>query len=114
MGGGLGLHPRYGCWNITPVAECNMWFDSDAGRTVLGSGILLTLVSLDVTNPNKGVVLTDEAPQVTFESFCSGVLAADLSNSLASWRYMWTHGAEPAIHARQYLAVQLANAARAA
>jgi inosine-uridine nucleoside N-ribohydrolase len=38
MGGVLGLHPRYGCWNIAPVAECNRWFDSDAGRTVLGSG----------------------------------------------------------------------------
>jgi hypothetical protein len=72
------------------------------------------MVSLDVTHPNKGGVLTDEARQVTFESFSSSVLAADLSNNLASWRNMWADGAELAIHARQYLAVQLSNAASAA
>ena len=114
MGGDLGLDPRYGCTNTRPVAECEMWFDPAARRTALGSGIPLTMVSLDVTDRNKSVVLTDEAPQVTFESFSPSVPAADLSNSLASWRNMWTDGGELAIHARQHLAVQPANAARAA
>ncbi|WP_405148804.1 nucleoside hydrolase [Sphaerisporangium sp. NBC_01403] len=59
MGGALGLDQQYGRGNITPVAECNMWFDPHAADIVFGSGVDLTMVSLDVTNPNKGVVLTD-------------------------------------------------------
>jgi inosine-uridine nucleoside N-ribohydrolase len=60
MGGALGLDPTYGRGNITPVAECNMWFDPQAAHIVLSSGIDLTMVSLDVTNPNMGVVLTED------------------------------------------------------
>jgi len=59
MGGGLGLDPRYGRGNITPVAECNIWFDPQAADIVFRSGIDLTMVSLDVTNPAMGVVLPE-------------------------------------------------------
>ncbi len=60
MGGALGRDPTYGRGNITPVAECNIWNDPEAARQVLRSGIDLTMVSLDVTNPGTGLVLTDE------------------------------------------------------
>lgn len=60
MGGALGLDPQFGRGNVTPVAECNMWFDPHAADLVFRSGIDLTMVSLDVTNPNKGVLLTDD------------------------------------------------------
>lgn len=60
MGGALGLEPTYGRGNITPVAECNMWFDSEAADIVFQSGIPLTMVGLDVTNPAKDTVLYDD------------------------------------------------------
>ncbi|MBX3031726.1 MAG: nucleoside hydrolase [Chloroflexi bacterium] len=60
MGGALGLDATYGRGNITPVAECNIWNDPEAARLVFRSGIDLTMVSLDVTNPATGLVLTDE------------------------------------------------------
>ncbi len=61
MGGALGLDSRYGRGNITPVAECNIWFDPQAADIVFRSGIDLTMVSLDVTNPSTGMVLTEAA-----------------------------------------------------
>jgi purine nucleosidase len=61
MGGALGLDPRYGRGNITPVAECNIWFDPQAADIVFRSGIDLTMVSLDVTNPSTGMVLPEAA-----------------------------------------------------
>lgn len=57
MGGALGLEPTYGRGNITPVAECNIWFDPLASDIIFRSGIDLTMVSLDVTNPATGLVL---------------------------------------------------------
>ncbi|MFC5832669.1 nucleoside hydrolase [Nonomuraea insulae] len=61
MGGALGLEPRYGRGNITPVAECNIWFDPRAADVVFRSGVDLTMVGLDVTNPATGLVLGDDA-----------------------------------------------------
>jgi purine nucleosidase len=60
MGGGLGLDPRFGRGNITPVAECNIWFDPQAADIVFRSGIDTTMVGLDVTNPTMGVVLSEK------------------------------------------------------
>ncbi|MCU1676803.1 MAG: nucleoside hydrolase [Frankiales bacterium] len=60
MGGALGLDPTYGRGNVTTVAECNIWFDAQAADIVLSSGVDLTMVSLDVTNPTMSVVLTDK------------------------------------------------------
>jgi inosine-uridine nucleoside N-ribohydrolase len=58
MGGGLGLDPEFGRGNVTPVAECNIYFDPEAADMVFRSGIPLTMVGLDVTNPNTGLLLT--------------------------------------------------------
>ncbi len=60
MGGALGLDPLYGRGNVTPVAECNIWYDAAAADLVFRSGIDLTMVSLDVTNPSMGMVLSEE------------------------------------------------------
>jgi inosine-uridine nucleoside N-ribohydrolase len=60
MGGALGFDPRYGRGNITPVAECNIWFDPQAADIVFRSGIDLTMVSLDVTNPSTGARIVGE------------------------------------------------------
>lgn len=59
MGGALGLDARYGRGNITPVAECNIWFDPQAADIVFRSGVAMTMVGLDVTNPAMGMVLPD-------------------------------------------------------
>ncbi|MCL2802621.1 MAG: nucleoside hydrolase [Micrococcales bacterium] len=58
MGGAFGLHQRYGGGNITDQAECNIYFDPLAAETVLRSGIPVSYVGLDVTNPDTGLVLT--------------------------------------------------------
>ena len=68
MGGALGLEPRYGRGNITSVAECNIWFDPHAADIVFKSGIDLTMVSLDVTNPSTGMLL----PEATIRSVDPG------------------------------------------
>ncbi|QPM67873.1 nucleoside hydrolase [Atribacter laminatus] len=60
MGGALGLDPNFGKGNITPVAELNIWHDPQAANIVFSSGIPITMVSLDVTNPAKGTVLYKE------------------------------------------------------
>lgn len=60
MGGGLGLEPKYGKGNITPDAECNVYFDPWAADIVLRSGIDLTMVGLDVTNPATGLILGED------------------------------------------------------
>jgi len=60
MAGALGLNSRWGRGNITPVAECNIWFDPHAADIVFRSGIPLTMASLDVTNEDCGLVLMPE------------------------------------------------------
>ncbi|MFS2221378.1 nucleoside hydrolase [Pantoea sp. B65] len=60
MGGALGFNAEHGRGNITPVAECNIWFDPQAADIVFRSGVRLTMVSLDVTNPSTGLVLAKE------------------------------------------------------
>ncbi|MFC3217414.1 nucleoside hydrolase [Tianweitania populi] len=45
MGGGL-----FEGGNITPAAEFNIWVDPEAATIVLGSGVPLTIVPLDVTH----------------------------------------------------------------
>ncbi|WP_312798134.1 nucleoside hydrolase [Tianweitania sp.] len=45
MGGGL-----FEGGNITPAAEFNIWVDPEAATIVLGSGVPLTIIPLDVTH----------------------------------------------------------------
>jgi inosine-uridine nucleoside N-ribohydrolase len=73
MGGALGMEPTYGRGNVTSVAECNIYFDPEAADIVFGSGIDLTMVSLDVTSPVTGLVLDE-----------SDILAIDASRSPAA------------------------------
>src|SRR5439155_2015833 len=44
MGGSIGLG------NVTPAAEFNIWADPEAAARVLGSGLDVTMVGLDVTH----------------------------------------------------------------
>jgi inosine-uridine nucleoside N-ribohydrolase len=94
MGGALGLEPRYGRGNITTVAECNIWFDPQAADIVFKSGIRLTMVSLDVTNPSTGMVL----PETTIRSIdpASTPLAALLVDTCTTYldapMFDWGHG----------------------
>lgn len=60
MGGALGINATFGRGNVTPVAECNMYFDPTAADIVLNAGIPLRMVSLDVTNPETGTILRSE------------------------------------------------------
>lgn len=94
MGGALGLDPQYGRGNVTPVAECNIWYDAPAADIVFRSGVDLTMVSLDVTNPNKGVVLSDEAIR-SLDADAGGVeglLAAICATYLEAPMFDWAHG----------------------
>ncbi len=78
MGGGLGLEPTYGAGNITPVAECNMYFDPQAAAVVLGSGIDLTMVGLDVTNPATGTILAADTIRALAPTSPAGRLLQDV------------------------------------
>jgi pyranose oxidase len=48
-----------------------------------------------------------EALRITFESFSSSVVSAELSNALCIWRVPWTDSRDVASHARQFLDAQL-------
>jgi inosine-uridine nucleoside N-ribohydrolase len=60
MGGAFAREPQFGRGNITPVAEYNIWNDPLAADIVFESGIPLTAVGLDVTNPVKGTVMYED------------------------------------------------------
>jgi len=75
-------------------------------RGFLGSG------HLDLTAFFHALADIGYKGPITFESFSSTILAADLSNNLAIWRDMWDDGEALARHARQYLAAQVAIAAQ--
>lgn len=60
MGGALGKGPAATRGNITPVAECNIYFDPIAADRVFKSGIDLSMVGLDVTNAETGLMLMRE------------------------------------------------------
>jgi uridine nucleosidase len=93
MGGALGIEPTYGHGNITPHAECNVFFDAEAADLVLRSVTDVRMVSLDVTNPATGLVLDAERirslPRDTpvrelFADVCSTYLDAPM--------FDWGHG----------------------
>jgi inosine-uridine nucleoside N-ribohydrolase len=126
MGGALGLDPKFGRGNITPVAECNIWFDPAAANIVFGSGIDLTMVSLDVTNPSTGMLMPEEAVRAVdprrsplaalFVEVCSTYIEAPM--------FDWGHGcvlydplavavaAEPALGTFEPMAVGIETAGR--
>jgi purine nucleosidase len=60
MGGAFSREPVFGRGNITPVAEYNIWGDPFAANIVFESGIPVTAIGLDVTNPNAGTVLYED------------------------------------------------------
>lgn len=64
--------------NITPVAEFNLYADPDAAKVVLGSGVKLTYVPLDVTHK----ILTSEArlKQIAALNNQAGKLVSDILN----------------------------------
>lgn len=94
MGGGLGLDPTYGRGNVTSVAECNIYFDPEAADAVLRSGVDLTMVGLDVTNPTTGLVLTEEAVRGIDGSASPGArLFAEVCRTyLDAPMFDWGHG----------------------
>jgi inosine-uridine nucleoside N-ribohydrolase len=94
MGGGLGLQPTYGRGNITPVAECNIHFDAPAAEIVFRSGIPLTMVGLDVTNPATGMVLSSAAIAGVdpARSPVAGLFRAVCQTYLDAPMFDWTDG----------------------
>lgn len=94
MGGALGLDPVYGKGNITAAAECNIYFDPLAADIVFRSGVDLTMVSLDVTNPGTGLVLTEDAVRAIDPSSSgrAGMLARVCETYLAAPMFDLGHG----------------------
>jgi inosine-uridine nucleoside N-ribohydrolase len=126
MGGALGLDPRFGRGNITPIAECNIWFDPAAADIVFRSGIDLTMVSLDVTNPSTGMLMTEETVRaVDRERSPLAALFVDVcSTYIEAPMFDWGHGcvlydplavavaAEPSLGTFESMAVGIETAGR--
>lgn len=94
MGGALGINPRFGRGNVTPVAECNIWYDADAADLVFRSGIDLTMVSLDVTNPDTGLLLSENTIRgfARSGSRAQPILTAICETYLDAPMFDWGHG----------------------
>lgn len=94
MGGALGLNPRFGRGNVTPVAECNIWYDADAADIVFRSGIDLTMVGLDVTNPDTGLLLSEDTIRgfARSSSRAQPILTAICETYLDAPMFDWGHG----------------------
>lgn len=94
MGGALGLDPQYGRGNVTPVAECNIWYDPEAAHEVFRSGVDLAMVSLDVTNPAVGTVLPGEVARSlrTTAGPVESILAKVCETYLDAPMFDWAHG----------------------
>ena len=126
MGGALGLDPKFGRGNITPVAECNIWFDPAAADIVFRSGIALTMVSLDVTNPSSGMLMPEETVRAVDErrSPLAALFVEVCSTYLEAPMFDWGHGcvlydplavavtAEPALGTFEPMAVGIETAGR--
>lgn len=63
MGGAYGITP-YGCGNITPVSEFNVYVDPEAASIVFKSGIPITAVGLDVTMDPKATLTRELYRQI--------------------------------------------------
>ncbi|QKX62115.1 uncharacterized protein TRUGW13939_09271 [Talaromyces rugulosus] len=89
-----GLDPTYGRGNITPIAECNIYFDAPAADIVFRSGVPLTMVGLDLRNPNSGIALSTKA--ITNGNPDSSSIAALFreicQTYLSTPMFHWTHG----------------------
>ena len=93
MGGGLGIEPTYGAGNITPYAECNIYFDAAAADVVLRSGVDLSMIGLDVTNPATGLVLEPElVASLRPESPAQQLFADVCATYLEAPMFEWGHG----------------------
>jgi inosine-uridine nucleoside N-ribohydrolase len=94
MGGALGLNAEFGRGNITSVAECNIHFDAQAADIVFESGVPLTMVSLDVTNPATGLILQEDTIRAIDRSASpAAALFADVCETyLRAPMFDWGHG----------------------
>jgi inosine-uridine nucleoside N-ribohydrolase len=93
MGGGLGIEPTYGHGNITPYAECNIYFDAAAADVVLRSGADVNMVGLDVTNPATGLVLEEDTVRSIEPTTPARKFFADVcSTYLDAPMFNWGHG----------------------
>jgi inosine-uridine nucleoside N-ribohydrolase len=121
MGGALGLEAQYGRGNVTPVAECNIYFDPLAADIVFRSGIDLTMIGLDVTNPARGVVLDEDSIRAidATRSPAAALLAGICATYLDAPMFEWGHGcvlydplavlavADPGVGRYEHLAVRV-------
>ncbi|MFP5072208.1 nucleoside hydrolase [Pseudonocardia nantongensis] len=94
MGGAFGFDTGFGRGNITPSAEYNIWHDPDAARIVFESGIPMTVCGLDVTNPSKGTVLTEDQllELVNKETAFAEFLHQMCKTYIDEPRFAWTTG----------------------
>ncbi len=73
----------------------------ESHRGYLGTG------TVDFDSFFRALVTGGYTGPVTFESFSSAVVAAELSNKLGVWRNLWDDGRDLATHARAFMAERL-------
>lgn len=90
-----------------PVEQCGDRFRylhiGESHRGYLGTG------NVDFDQLFAAVRASGFSGPVTFESFSSAVVNADLTPMLALWRNLWTDGRDLATHARAFMAERLAG-----
>jgi D-psicose/D-tagatose/L-ribulose 3-epimerase len=75
----------------------------ESHRGYLGTG------TIDFDSFFRALVTSGYSGPITFESFSSAVVAAELSNKLGVWRNLWDDGRDLATHARAFMAQRLAR-----
>lgn len=97
MGGAYGVS-RYGCGNVTPVAEFNIFTDPEAARKVYESGARITAIGLDITNDPDTLLTEGDLEKIGRANTTAARIAVKTTEKLLNFNERRTGHRAMAIH----------------